>query len=472
MKIITSLREALYDDRLLGQAIAGQSWEIWRALLLSIMGEPLKPEELELYTLVTGRSSAPSELIEEFWGIMGRRSGKTRAIATLCSYIGTCIDWSDCLAVGERGVLPVLAASTVQASRAFMHIAGVLQNSPDLSEMIDGEPTSDIIRLSSGIDITIHPANFRTIRGITAVAAVCDEIAFWHIDGSKNPDHEIVDALRPSLDTTGGPLLVISSPYARRGELYTTFDTQYGDKGDDIVLVAKGASKTFNPTLKQSRIDRAYARDAAVASAEYGAQFRTDVETFVSIEALEACADNVFERLPDSKHTYVAFVDPSGGSADSFTLAIAHLEDGLGILDVIRERKPPFSPEGVTAEFCAVLKRYGLTEVQGDKYAGEWPREQFRKHGVSYEPSARPKSELYGSLLPLLNSAQVRLLDHPRLTEQLVGLERRTARGGRDSIDHTPGGHDDVANAVAGVLVLVAGDGDGFDAAMWIKLAG
>jgi hypothetical protein len=30
-------------------------------------------------------------------------------------------------------------------------------------------------------------------------------------------------------------------------------------------------------------------------------------------------------------------------------------------------------------------------------------------------------------------------------------LERRTARGGRDSIDHPPGAHDDLANAVAGL---------------------
>ena len=36
---------------------------------------------------------------------------------------------------------------------------------------------------------------------------------------------------------------------------------------------------------------------------------------------------------------------------------------------------------------------------------------------------------------------------------QLTSLERRTARGGRDSIDHAPGAHDDVANAVAGALV-------------------
>jgi hypothetical protein len=46
------------------------------------------------------------------------------------------------------------------------------------------------------------------------------------------------------------------------------------------------------------------------------------------------------------------------------------------------------------------------------------------------------------------------LLDHVRLAAQLTSLERKTARGGRDSIDHAPNAHDDVANAVAGALVL------------------
>jgi len=42
------------------------------------------------------------------------------------------------------------------------------------------------------------------------------------------------------------------------------------------------------------------------------------------------------------------------------------------------------------------------------------------------------------------------------LISQLHGLERRTARGGKDSIDHGPGAHDDIANAVAGALVLAS----------------
>ena len=58
--------------------------------------------------------------------------------------------------------------------------------------------------------------------------------------------------------------------------------------------------------------------------------------------------------------------------------------------------------------------------------------------------------------MPLLNSGRVELPPDRTLQRELLGLERRTSRGGRDSIDHSPGAHDDVANAVAGVLVKVA----------------
>jgi hypothetical protein len=37
---------------------------------------------------------------------------------------------------------------------------------------------------------------------------------------------------------------------------------------------------------------------------------------------------------------------------------------------------------------------------------------------------------------------------------QLLSLERRAFRGGRDAIDHPRGGRDDVANAVAEALVM------------------
>jgi hypothetical protein len=157
---------------------------------------------------------------------------------------------------------------------------------------------------------------------------------------------------------------------------------------------------------------------------------------------------------PEPRVTYAAFCDPSGGVNDAMTLAVAHLRDGaVCVLDSILEVRPPFDPEHAVAECAAVLRRFGVTRVVGDRYGGEWPKARFREHGIIFEQSARPKSDIYHDLLPLLNARRVELLERPRLSAQLVGLERRTARGGRDSIDHTPGGHDDLANAAAGVLV-------------------
>jgi len=139
------------------------------------------------------------------------------------------------------------------------------------------------------------------------------------------------------------------------------------------------------------------------------------------------------------------------------TLAIAHAQGDVRVLDALREVRPPFSPESVVVDFAALLKSYRISAVVGDRYAGEWPRERFRVAGIRYDLSDRPKGEIYRDTLPLLNSGRVELLDVPRLASQLCGLERRTARGGRDSIDHAaiPGAHDDMANAGAGALLLV-----------------
>jgi hypothetical protein len=100
--------------------------------------------------------------------------------------------------------------------------------------------------------------------------------------------------------------------------------------------------------------------------------------------------------------------------------------------------------------------------VTGDRYAADWVASQFRRQGISYFPSERTKSDLYCEFLPLVNSRAIDLVDHDRMVSQLVGLERRVGRSGKDYVDHGPGGHDDIANVVAGALVLasaVRGDG-------------
>jgi hypothetical protein len=323
--------------------------------------------------------------------------------------------------------------------------------------------TAESFDLTNSVAIEVATASYRTTRGYTIAAALCDEIAFWPSDDAADPDYEVLDALRPGMATIpGAMLLCASSPYARRGALWDAHSKHFG-KDADPVLVWRAPTRTMNPTVPQSIIDEAIERDPASAAAEWMAEFRSDVESFIAREVVDAAVVPGRHELPPVFGTvYAGFVDPSGGSADSMTVAIAHLDlrTKRGVLDAARERRPPFSPDEVVREFATLLKSYGIPSIQGDRYAGEWPRERFRAHGIDYEVSDTPKSMIYAELLPVLNSGQCELLDLPRLTSQLCGLERRTARGGRDSIDHAPGAHDDVANAVAGALVRVAAHTD------------
>jgi hypothetical protein len=334
------------------------------------------------------------------------------------------------------------------------YVTALLTEIPMLSSMVERQ-TAESIDLTTRVTLEVHTASFRRTRGYTILAALCDEVAFWQSDESANPDSDIIDgALRPAMATLADDamLLVASSPYNRRGALWEAYNNWFGKTGAPLVWQAE--TRIMNPEVPQSIVDEAMERDPARYGAEYLAEFRSDIEAYLSREAIEACVQPVKERPANRTQKYFGFVDPSGGSADAMTLAIASKVGETVELACIRERKPPFSPESVVEEFAETCKQYRITKVTGDRYAGEWVREQFRKYGLNYELSSMSKSQLYQGLLPLINSRAVDLLDSPILTTQLSKLERKTTRGGRDSIDHPPGAHDDVANAVAGAVVV------------------
>jgi hypothetical protein len=430
------------------------TWRSWLVFLRALFGLPMSGTDIKLYKECTGRDDLPNGGVREAWLICGRRAGKSFVLALVAVFLACFCEWSRYLSPGERGTIMVLAADRRQARTIYRYAHALLTRVPMLAQLVERE-TAEAIDLSNGVTIEIMAASFRSVRGYTLIAALCDEVAFWRSDDSANPDAEIIAALRPAMATIpDAMLLCASSPYARRGVLWDAFRRHFGRAGSPL-LVWKADTRTMNPTVPQSVIDEATEADPASAAAEYGAQFRTDVETYIAREVVDAAVvPGRFELPPLMGTNYIAFVDPSGGTSDSMTLAIAHRgERDRVVLDVVRERRPPFSPDDVVLEFVALLKSYNIRTVSGDRYAGEWPRERFRAYGITYEVAEQSKSDLYRDLLPILNSGRAELLDVPRLVSQLCGLERRTARGGRDSIDHAPGAHDDLANSVAGAIV-------------------
>lgn len=455
-----SILDALTDPAIFGQTFAGATWQAWRAYLATVFLVPMSAAMLQVYTACTGRTLPPTTPAREVWTIVSRRAGKSLMAAVIAVFLGCFRDYTAHLAPGERAIIMVIAVDRRQARVVFQYIAGLLDGSPLLAGRVESR-TREAIHLKGRVSIEVHTTSFRSTRGYTLAGVVCDEIAFWRTEQSAAPDTEILTGLRPGLSTIPGALLVaISSGYARKGKLWRAHRDHYGREGDDV-LVWQSDSRTMNPKIDPAMVARAYAEDPGAAAAEWGGQFRVDIESFVDPLLVQQLVQLGRTSQPPSIHVrqYMGFCDPAGGSGgDSMTLGVAHLDPRTNqlVLDLILERRPPFSPEAVTLEFADALKSYRVRKVVGDRFAGEWPAERFKTHGVYYEASEKTKSQIYSDLLPLLNSRAISLLDDRRLVSQLVGLERRTAWGGRDSVDHAPGGHDDVINAASGALLLAA----------------
>ena len=146
-------------------------------------------------------------------------------------------------------------------------------------------------------------------------------------------------------------LMLASSPYAKRGELYGAFRRHYG-KDDARVLVWKADTATMETaTIDPAIIREAYNSDPEAARAEYGAEFRDDLADFVTRETVDAVTMwGRSELPPELGVVYSAFCDPSGGVSDAMTLAIAHLDRrSVCVLDALIDVRPPFDPEQAVA---------------------------------------------------------------------------------------------------------------------------
>jgi hypothetical protein len=212
----------------------------------------------------------------------------------------------------------------------------------------------------------------------------------------------------------------------------------------------------MNPTLPSDYLERMREDDPEAYRSEVLGEFRTGISTFLDPEVLQQCVVDRLELPPSELVDYCAFADPSGGSRDAFTVAIAHADGERVMIDAVRAWPAPFNPAGVVAEAAEFLKAYDVGTITGDRYAGEWPREAFRAHAIEYEVAELDRSRLYLELLPMVNAGSIELPNDAKLLRELRGLERRRGTAGRDRVDHRPGSHDDRANALAGCAWLVS----------------
>lgn len=457
------LHQFMTNRKLAGAEFSGPTWATWRivARLIDGDGDLLTPSERETALRLTGRTVLPTAPPREVFIGAGRRGGKSRFGALVACWLAAA-EYPQ-LSAGETAIIAHIGPDKRQAEIDLSYARGIVKGSKIMRAELIAD-TSDGLEFAHHTRLEVATASYRTVRGRSLAGGIIDESAFLRADDSALPDKELVRALRPGLLTLHGLLLVISSPHRKVGILYDAHRKYFGVDDQDRGLYIQASSRDLNPSIDQADIDSAMEDDPSAAQSEYMGFFRADLQGFLDDETVDGAIVPGRRMLPrslTSKH--VAFADPSGGRGDAFTLAVAHQEpapsgqaSGRVVLDCLQAVAPPFDPESVVSGMAETIKSYGLAEVAGDQYAGEWVPAAFRRFGITYKPSELTRSEIYLECLPLFSQGRIELLDLPVLRTQLLLLERRTRAGGRDSVDHPRGAHDDYANAAAGALRLAA----------------
>lgn len=429
-----------------------ESQRRWDVLLKVAYGLPLDDGELAIFSEHTGRRTPRPGGYPEAVVITGRQSGKTQVAGDILAF--------EAATAPQDGAAGTYALAVAQDQRGSMrtllrYATAPFEHVPMLARELSGQRTADSLTLRNGVSIAAYPCRPAAIRGIRARVVILDELAFYRTSDGNPVDTEMLRAVRPTLATTGGKLIVLSSPYGQTGALWDLHRQHYG-REESATLVWVASAPAMNPTLPADYLARMEQDDPEAYRSEVLGEFRAGIATFLDPDALAACVAERRDLLPVPGIAYKGFYDASGGARDAAAAAIAHRDGERVVIDVVRAWPAPHDPKAVIAEASMLFHSYGVRTIQSDRYAGEFPTVEFLTKQITNTLCPLDRSALYLGMLPHILATAVELPNDPALLRELRGLERRRGFAGKDRVDHRPGAHDDRAVVLAGAVYLTA----------------
>lgn len=197
------------------------------SILKAFQGEPLTNEELRAWRELTGTTIAKPRHggYDELWLRVGRRGGKTTHIGAPIAVSSALLPVDHMLAPGEVARVLVVCPTLPHGRQAFDAIRGLL----GALQIPFRERDREIQLVGRRTTILQVVADYLAPRSGTAIAAIVDEAALLPTqENADGFDVEIFAALRPALATTNGKLIVLSTPWARRGVHYETCEKYWG----------------------------------------------------------------------------------------------------------------------------------------------------------------------------------------------------------------------------------------------------
>lgn len=418
-------------------------------------GLPMTPEQKEIYIKITTNKELfepGTEKEEGVWAV-GARGGKSTLCSVVALYESICRGeiWRKYLQPGETGYCILTATRELQSIQIIQRNAARLLRDSDIAYYIDDEQSKELI-LINGLRILSVPCNSTAARGLPIFLLIFDEQAHYRLEGVK-ADTEIDDALRPRQSQfPGAKCLQISTPAGKQGLFWVSFDEGFQVPGR---LTIHADTRTLNPLIQQSFIDKAYTKNPDTAAREYGAIFAEQVSGF-----FESCMDKLktLFTLPAGEdfpyqagHNYFASIDQSGLTGnDRWGFAICHNDRTADMVyvDVYREWATK-NLRGILATIKEQCNLFHIRKVKGDRYAKGFIEQLLNENGIELEIRDMLPA-VYVDFKTLVVSGKIAMPDDNSLRMSLMRTQAYYGRSNTLSIgqERSKQGHGDLANAV------------------------
>ena len=232
MSMDLNILQAIDDPAIFGPAFrTPDTWKAWRAFLLALFALPMDDEQLVIYRECTSRAEPPADPVNEGWLICGRRSGKSYTLALIAVFLSCFRDWRPFLGPGECATVMIIAADRRQARTIVRYVKGLLKSVPMLAQTVESE--------TAGVDNPHQPRRHRDPcmqlqGGARLHGRRLPRRRNCFLDDRRRRRQSRLRGLERHPPGDGNRprrmLLCASSPYARRGALWETYQRHYGQR--------------------------------------------------------------------------------------------------------------------------------------------------------------------------------------------------------------------------------------------------
>lgn len=325
----------------------------------------------------------------------------------------------------------IISATERQAEELFTKVLYYVQDM-DKSAIRKGKdkPTKHKLVLKNGSIIRCLPTGLAGIgiRGFTIDLLIADECAYIN--------EEVFSAVTPMLLTTGGDMILLSTPRGREGYLYKRYnDPNFTTFHLSTEQVIKDRPISPSWTLQQreyalKHLEEEKARMSSLEyEQEYRGQFISDLKTFFSEELIKRCMKNRNKAIREG-NTYFLGVDVSRLGKDLTSFEIidrTHRNRLIHVENITTSRKYLTDTAKTIIE---LNKRYNFKKIYIDDggvgggvfdYLLEVP--EVKRKIVAINNKSRPldkddkykkkmlKHDLYNNMLGLMERGELELLD-------------------------------------------------------------